>query len=207
MKKAYTIDDWHKAFFAIDRGMKTRRRHINKFSIDRQSRILEIGCSDGVNLKALNSIGCKDVYGVDISMELLSKIKDNRRFCSDVCRLGIKDNAFDEIYCKGFLHHVPIRDVFGEMVRILRPGGVMHIVEPWPTVFRTVADFLTLYVLFPFSKTLYYRRIVLLFEREMYMFWLKTCKKDLFSEIERYDLRVIYKHFPFMNLYITVQKK
>jgi len=208
MGRDYTIEDWHKAFFAIDRTPEIRKKYMSKFKFNKKSRILEVGCSDGVNLEVFQSMGYEDVFGTDISIALLSQVKKSRkRICTNIYKMGIKDSSFDEIFCKGLLHHIYTRNMFGELLRILRPGGVIHICEPWPTLLRKIADFLTLFVLYPFSKNVYCRRIVLIFEREMYSYWLRTCKKTLFDQIRKHNLKVIYRHSPLINIYLTVQKE
>ncbi len=206
MKKKYTIDDWSEAFFAIDKDLETRRRYMRRFKFNPNSQILEVGCSNGVNLEALESLGYSNLVGTDISIDLLSKVKKYKCVCSDICKLGIEDSSFDEIYCRGFLHHINTAEVFSEMVRVLRPQGLIHIVEPWPTIPRKIADFLTFYILPYFSKTLYYRRVVISYEWKEYSDWLRRCKKIMSEELRRNNLKVVYRCCGLINLYMTVQK-
>ncbi|MCR4285721.1 MAG: class I SAM-dependent methyltransferase [Candidatus Kaiserbacteria bacterium] len=44
--------------------------------------------------------------------------------------LPLADNSFDEILCNDILEHVDYPPVLKEMVRILTPGGVIHIRSP-----------------------------------------------------------------------------
>lgn len=206
MKRDYTLEDWREAFLAIDRNIDERKKFIRSFKISKDSRILEIGCSDGMNLEALNMLGYRNIVGVDISKELLSKIKGYQCVCSDAGNSGIKSGSIDEIYCRAVLHHVDNSAVFSEMVRVLRPGGVIHILEPWPTIFRNIADFLTLYILHMVSKKIYYRKVAIHFEKETYSHWLKNCKKTLSREIEKHNLRLVRRHVSLFNIYMTVQK-
>ena len=174
---------------------------------NRKSKVLEIGCSDGVNLDALKSLEFENIYGVDISIELLAKNSGHKCVCSDIFRLGIKENSFDEIYCKGVLHHLDIGGVFVELKRILRQGGVIHIVEPWPTFGRKVADFLTMNGLGRISKTFYYRKVILTCEKEMLSGWLESYKTKLFQEIATHGFNIIFSKTSLINLYITIQKE
>jgi len=207
VKEKHTIDDWTEAFFAIDRNLKTRIKYLKKFDINNKSKILEIACSDGVNLDALSTIGYDNIIGVDISFDLLSKAKRYPLICSDVYNLGIREKSIDEVYCRGFLHHIDdVQGIINELSRILRPGGVIHFLEPWPTFFRKIADILNLNILYLFSKTLYYRRIIILSEWKLYSYWLKTCKKTLFESIKNSNMIIIYKQVSLFDIYISVKK-
>ena len=40
MERDYTIEDWREAFFAIDRNIEKRKKYINKFNSNKNSRIV-----------------------------------------------------------------------------------------------------------------------------------------------------------------------
>ena len=62
---------------------------------------------------------------------------------ADITDLPIADGFFDGVRCERVLHHVPAADVaFGELVRVIRPGGKICVVEP---------DFLSLVIDLPDS--------------------------------------------------------
>lgn len=106
MEKSYTLDDWCEVFFTIDRNQKRRRRDIDRFKINKDSKKLEIGCADGLNLKVLDSAGQNNIFGVDILTKFFPMVKKFKFICSDTRNLGIKNNSFNEIYCRYVLHHV-----------------------------------------------------------------------------------------------------
>jgi ubiquinone/menaquinone biosynthesis C-methylase UbiE len=207
MEKSYTLDDWCEVFFTIDRNQKRRRRDIDRFKINKDSKKLEIGCADGLNLKVLDSAGQNNIFGVDILTKFFPMVKKFKFICSDTRNLGIKNNSFNEIYCRYVLHHVSEPHIFSEMIRVLEPNGLIHIVEPWPTIFRSIADFLTLHILYGINKTLYYRRICLIFEKENYLYWLKNRRIILSQAIKKYDLKVVYKQISLFSVYITFKKQ
>src|SRR5207249_81157 len=58
-------------------------------------------------------------------------LRPNVRFeQGDAHQLRFPDNSFDVVYCRWVLEHVadPIR-VLSEMKRVLRPGGMVYVVE------------------------------------------------------------------------------
>ena len=75
-----------------------------------------------------------EVHGIDISPKILSECKPSiitRE--ADILQSGYEDQSFDVLACVLFLHHVRrlgFRPFLEEFRRILRPGGVLAIMEP-----------------------------------------------------------------------------
>ncbi len=110
------------------------------------ARVLEIGCSIGVNCLALaGRFPGTEVMGIDLDLEAV-RVGDAmaRRYGHERVtfvqgigeQLPFKTAYFDLIICHTVIEHV--RDVgacIGEMARVLRPGGVIHLEAPnylWP---------------------------------------------------------------------------
>jgi SAM-dependent methyltransferase len=98
----------------------------------KKGRVLDLGCGDGVIGSAFDS---STVVGVDVSFRCarLSRDKGLHALVGDATEsLPFSGACFDTVYCVDVLHHLEQKweSIFGELDRVLRPGGVMAIVEP-----------------------------------------------------------------------------
>jgi len=111
---------------------------VSFFEPDAKDRVLDMACGPGtLALKLAPRVA--RVTGVDITEELLSiargKAKDqgltNVEFAyGDVESLQFPDASFDLVVCGSAMHHFPDpRKVFGEMLRVCRPGGRIGIID------------------------------------------------------------------------------
>lgn len=100
--------------------------------------VLDAGCGIGVYGLVLASKGNK-VVSIDISADSL-KVARNWVAQSglpvapvegDIERLPFKDGTFDICFCGFILHHLPvIKQAIAEIYRVLKPGGVVALIEP-----------------------------------------------------------------------------
>ena len=78
--------------------------------LDRSSRILEIGCNIGNQLKLLQVMGFRDLWGIDILDEAIDVAKQNTNkiniIKSSAFDIPFKDNFFDIVYTSGVLIHI-----------------------------------------------------------------------------------------------------
>lgn len=96
-------------------------------------RALEIGAGTGyfsLNLLQAGVIG--EAVCTDISPGMLATLEDNARrleldvetVACDAEQLPFEDASFDLVFGHAVLHHLPNLDrAFGELTRVLRPGG------------------------------------------------------------------------------------
>jgi len=102
--------------------------------LDRNSKILDVGCSGGALIKQLNEEGFKQVYGVDISkkaINLCGKKGLNKVFMRDATKTGFKKNEFDIIIASDVLEHIKRgKSALNEWKRILGKGGRLLIFVP-----------------------------------------------------------------------------
>jgi ubiquinone/menaquinone biosynthesis C-methylase UbiE len=113
--------------------------------------VLEVGCSWGsLVFSFAASDRVAEVTGVDIEPEALDFARaiadsaltpDNQackcRFtCCPAERLPFPDNTFDLISCHTVIEHVEnVETALNEMMRVLKPGGALHLEAPnylWP---------------------------------------------------------------------------
>jgi SAM-dependent methyltransferase len=100
-------------------------------------RVLELGCGAGQGLGLLGAVAAS-VVGGDYSRALLSGARAHygRRFplaCLSADCLPFSDAAFDLVLCFEASYYVPdMTRGFGEMARVLRPGGTVMFVNANP---------------------------------------------------------------------------
>lgn len=95
-------------------------------------KVLEIGCGQGMVL-AFTSKKCKEIIGIDISMNSLKSaqlgireldIKNAKLILSDAENLPFKNESFDVVYSIGVLHHTPdTQRAVDEIFRVLKYRG------------------------------------------------------------------------------------
>lgn len=96
-------------------------------------RVLEVGCGTGNYLTALSAETGAELYGVDPSEAMLAHAGSrvpgaHLRQAAAEC-LPFPDTTFDMVYSVDVIHHVTdIPAHFGEVSRVLRPGGRFCIV-------------------------------------------------------------------------------
>jgi 2-polyprenyl-3-methyl-5-hydroxy-6-metoxy-1,4-benzoquinol methylase len=93
----------------------------------RNSAILEIGCSGGPLIEALNELGFENVQGIDISQRAIDLCR--QREIPDVCVMDgskptFEDQQFDVIIASDVLEHIEDEQTaLREWNRILKPAG------------------------------------------------------------------------------------
>lgn len=102
--------------------------------------ILDWGSGHGMASVCMARRGA-NVLSVDLSFgyckESVSRASTNQverlvsPIQSDACRLPFKKNLFDGIWGNAILHHVSPEDAAEELLRVLKPGGIMVLCDPW----------------------------------------------------------------------------
>lgn len=131
---------------------------LNLLEIKDGDRILDFGTGSGYLAFAVGEKfpQCA-VVGLDIVSDTLARNRDcaaerglrNLEFMDfDGLDLPFGDGAFDWVITRFVLHHVPdIRHIFGEVFRVLKPGGHFFLADPTPNdadAGRFVDDFMSL---------------------------------------------------------------
>ena len=98
---------------------------LEKYAKYVHGRALFFGCGNGRNFELFNA----DIYGADISYEMLKRAKGKRVLSNEL--LPFKSSSFDSIVSIASLHCVVRRNVaINEFKRVLRPGGLV-LVSVW----------------------------------------------------------------------------
>lgn len=113
--------------------------------------LLDVGCGLGHWGQSLEQFLPKKavVYGVDREEEWIEKAKARtehlgERFNYQVSKaekIPFPDNSFDLVTCQTLLLHVhDVMKVLKEMLRVLKPGGLLAVVEPNNSITEIVFD-------------------------------------------------------------------
>jgi 2-polyprenyl-3-methyl-5-hydroxy-6-metoxy-1,4-benzoquinol methylase len=104
--------------------------------IPKDSKIIDLGCGSGYMLQFLSSMGYKDLYGVDISPEQISKLKQ-RGISGEVENLFVFFNKhsakYDVIFALDIVEHFKKEELlwlFSGMFNLLNENGLIIIHTP-----------------------------------------------------------------------------
>ncbi len=90
------------------------------------ARVLEVGCGTGNYITALAEISGCTAYGLDPSIEMLSRVCSGEVHCllGKAEELGFVDATFHLVYSVDVIHHIGEKAAFyREGARVLQPGG------------------------------------------------------------------------------------
>jgi ubiquinone/menaquinone biosynthesis C-methylase UbiE len=92
-------------------------------------RVLDLGCGKGRFAARLEEEGAR-VVGIDLSAAMLAEGGGLDRVRASARRLPFADRAFDAVVAVEVFEHLAAIDrVLGEVRRVLRPGGVLAVVD------------------------------------------------------------------------------
>lgn len=135
-------------FFAEYQAQKLHAWFAHEY--DKNTSILDFGCGDGLMTSFIQHLFVHaTVYGVDASQEHIDFAKEmyeGIHFSVSGKALPFADSTFDLIYATSVFHHIPRtahRSSIDELMRVLKPGGSLVIMELNPLHLATVYRFKT----------------------------------------------------------------
>ena len=145
---------WEVAYQRFETPEQERRKFLRRLRSlgahrwDRRTGVLEICSGRGSGLVAWRELGFRDVYGLDLSVALVTASDPHRSsIVGDARRLPFRTASRDVAIVQGGLHHLPdfddVRAALAEMRRVLKRDGRVIIIEPWLTPFLRVVHFVT----------------------------------------------------------------
>ncbi|MFH1996307.1 MAG: methyltransferase domain-containing protein [Candidatus Omnitrophota bacterium] len=97
--------------------------------------LLDIGCGTGIILKSGKKY-FSGLYGIDIALEILKRMKTGNGICGDCAALPLKNGSVNVAVCFAVLHHIyDHTGLLKETYRILKKGGVLYIDHDMDKVF------------------------------------------------------------------------
>ena len=115
------------------RNMNTRewytasRSELNKLflgKLDKNIRILEVGCNIGNQLISLQKMGFKSLYGIELQQEAVELSKDKSKniniICGSAFDLPFRDGFFDLVFTSGLLIHIGPNNINSVLSEIYR---------------------------------------------------------------------------------------
>jgi malonyl-CoA O-methyltransferase len=110
-----------------------RFQEVISFSGDLNGKkVIDVGCGKGRFLRIIKSkFPNAKLYGIDISEEMLSFCPDGTEtICGSILDIRFPDAYFDCVLCVEALEHaIRVESAIKEMVRILKPGGKILIID------------------------------------------------------------------------------
>jgi ubiquinone/menaquinone biosynthesis C-methylase UbiE len=131
---------WHEAYKdarLVKRRTSSHKRKLERLGVldlPRGSCVLDVACGTGEALRILHDHGFTDVTGSDITADPELRAEPWLRVDEgDACSLPYEDRSFDVVMSLHSLHHLggPVRvgKAFDEWVRVLRPGGMLMVID------------------------------------------------------------------------------
>ena len=124
-RNSYDYNEWNN-WFQLNYGVT--KEILNKEfldDLDKDIKVLEVGCNIGQQLFGLEKIGFKNLYGVELQHTAVS-VAHSRFPQFNIIQgsgfdLPFKDSYFDLVYTSGVLIHIApenLSKIMGEMVRV-----------------------------------------------------------------------------------------
>ena len=104
------------------RWKKVAQKIINHYSLNENSKILDVGCAKGFLVNEFNILGM-DAYGIDISKYALSKAEGsfkNKLSIGNAKNINFPDNYFDLVISFNTIHNLPYTDCLLSIKEIIR---------------------------------------------------------------------------------------
>ena len=94
--------------------------------------VLDVGCGTGRRLQSIHA------FGVDVSIEMLRRAHSSAIVAaSDARALPFRDAAFDVVWCRLMIGHLPaIAPAYSELARVVRVGGTVIVSDLAPDAAR-----------------------------------------------------------------------
>jgi|SRR3989338_1392184 len=121
------LEEWNKLYMNNYGRKKTDMNEDFLKNLNREARILEVGCNIGLQLLGLQTMGFKNLYGIELQSYAVEKAKKITKGINIIQGSGFdipfKDRYFDMVYTAGVLIHIApdnLPKIISEMIRCSR---------------------------------------------------------------------------------------
>lgn len=180
----------------------------NKYFLNKNSSIIDIGCGRGDLINFLINKGFTNIIGVDINKDLWVYPKYRHLlYTQDIKDMNIINNA-DIIICQAILHHLPLNTTLkfiGQCKDILNNNGVILLSEPNNTFITKVLFYCLFTPLRYISKYTYYMSKIHKYEYEEWQKWFKN-KDIILNKFKREGYNILLFN-TMVHLYAVIKKE
>jgi len=211
-------DSWEEAYLRFETPEEEVRKFIERLKSmgamkwPRDSKIVELFCGRGGGLRALHQLGFSEIEGIDLSSSLAAEYAGPGKILVGDCRqLPFENTSKDILIVQGGLHHLAalpddLDQVLAEAARVLRAGGLLLVIEPWPTFFLSMVHTLCRSRLIrAVSTKIDALATMIYYERNTYKQWLDH--PNLVLDSLRKAFPVERCHFRWGKIYFAGRKK
>ena len=98
------------------------------------SRVLDVGCGDGMLAADLLDAGVPHVVGLDVDRPVLDRARARHAgraiewVQGDVLEVVFEPESFDAVACVAALHHMEAAQALARFAQLVRPGGTVAVV-------------------------------------------------------------------------------
>ena len=123
-RNTHDVENFAKVSKELWGKSKLEMNEISLAPVSKDSKILEVGCNTGMQLRGLQEMGFEYLYGIEIQKYAVERAKDFTKNVSIIQARGFdlpfKDGYFDLVYTNGVLIHIAPADlpkIMDEMYR------------------------------------------------------------------------------------------
>lgn len=195
---------WEKGYLKARRSLEERKKRIEKFTLNKSCKILDLGCGDGLNISILRTMGMTNLVGIDPSKYLVEEARTKnpktKFYIGSAESLPFKNDAFDVIFVDSVFHHIlDFNRAIKEIKRVLKSNGTLCFIEPHRSILRSIFDFITISPIGKFLPHIKHRRVTYMEEKPLMEHWLKT-EYDFYNFLEKNNFKKIFHQYELLSV-------